>query len=109
MLFGPFFAAWPIGWTGVRYTTSKPMSATAGRRSAAVRRVPELPAVLGLVVASALAAREELVPGADEGALALDEQRQVARGADHVAQRPFAELDLDRGVGAGPQPHPGRS
>jgi hypothetical protein len=40
VLFGPLRFTLPIGWIGGRYTTSNPMSATAGRRSAAVRNVP---------------------------------------------------------------------
>src|SRR5450759_3159291 len=32
----------PMGWLGGRYTTSKPISAIAGSRSAAVCRVPEV-------------------------------------------------------------------
>ena len=30
-----------MGWTGGRYTTSKPISATASSRCAAVRKVPD--------------------------------------------------------------------
>ncbi len=41
VLSGPLRKARPIGCTGGRYTTSKPIAATAGSRSAAVRRVPE--------------------------------------------------------------------
>ncbi|GAA5010884.1 hypothetical protein GCM10025734_55030 [Kitasatospora paranensis] len=41
MLSGPLRCARPIGCTGGRYTTSKPIAATAGSRSAAVRSVPD--------------------------------------------------------------------
>ena len=37
----PFRWVVPIGWTGVRYTTSKPMEEMRGRSSAAVRSVPD--------------------------------------------------------------------
>ena len=65
------------------------------------------PAVLLLVVGRALAAREELVPGARQGELALDEQGQVGRGGHVLAQRPGGELLLDGGVGARLEPHGG--
>ena len=62
------------------------------------------PAVLVLVVHRALAAREDLVPGAGQGQLALDEQRVLGGRGDVVAQRAGGELGLDRGVGAGLEP-----
>ena len=73
------------------------------RRAQGARR----PAVLLLVVRRALAAREDLVPGSGECQLALDEQGQLGRGRDVVAQRPRGELVLDRRVGAGLQAHRG--
>lgn len=39
-LLGPLRCVVPMGWTGGRYTTSKPIAATAGSRSAAVLNVP---------------------------------------------------------------------
>ena len=41
VLLRPLRKVVPIGWTGGRYTTSKPMPATASSRLAAVRSVPE--------------------------------------------------------------------
>ncbi len=38
---GPLRKVVPIGWIGGRYTTSKPIAAMAGSRSAAVRNVPD--------------------------------------------------------------------
>ena len=52
VLLAPFLAVVPIGWTGGRYTTSKPIAATASRRQAAVRSVPDLGCLLsGLILA----------------------------------------------------------
>ena len=41
VLFGPLRLTFPIGWIGGRYRMSKPISATASRRLAAVAKVPE--------------------------------------------------------------------
>lgn len=40
VLLGPLRKVDPIGWIGGRYTTSNPIAAMAGSRSAAVRKVP---------------------------------------------------------------------
>ncbi len=45
----------------------------------------------------------------DRAQLALDEQREVGRRGDVVAQRPGGQLALDGGVGAGLEPHRGRA
>ena len=39
LLFFPFRCVRPMGWMGVRYRTSKPMAAMAGRRASASRKV----------------------------------------------------------------------
>ena len=81
-----------------------PSAAIAGSRSAAVRSVPDGPHPGLRVLHGALGAREDLVPRAIQGALALHEQR-VCRGRAHVvAQRAGGELGPHRGVGAGVQP-----
>ena len=67
------------------------------------------PAVLLLVVGGALAAREQLVPRAGQGQLALHEERQVGGGGDVVAQGAGGQLALDRRVGARLEPHGGRA
>src|SRR5665647_2425502 len=41
VLFGPLRPVNPMGWMGGMYSTVKPILATAGRRFAAVRNVPD--------------------------------------------------------------------
>ena len=67
--------------------TSKPISATASRRLAAVRKVP-LVTCAGLGVdGGALGAREELVPAAEQRALAVGVRRVGTLDGDQLAQR----------------------
>ena len=79
VLFGPLRKAWPIGWIGGRYSTSKPIAAMSGSRRAASANVAVD------VRRRALRAREELVPGAVARRLAIDD-RPPARARRRVAR-----------------------
>ena len=63
------------------------MSAIAGSRLVAERKVPETHSPVFVVAVRPLGAREDLVPGAEERPLALDEQGVGRRGRHELAQR----------------------
>ena len=74
VLLGPLRLTSPMGWIRRQVDTSKPMSATAGSRAAAVRKVP-LTTLPEASVPRALGAREELVPAGEQRPLPVDAER----------------------------------
>ena len=86
------------GGSAAGRATSNPMAATAGRRVAAVRERPGLPATRRAVASRPIGAREELVPGAVERSLALDAQGVARRSGSRGRVRACAR--------AAPSPRP---
>ena len=68
-----------------------------------------VPAAALLVVPGPLGPREDLVPRAEEGELALDEQPVCRAGADHLAERVRGEERVHLGRGGGGQAGAGRA
>ncbi len=92
-----------IGWIGVSRRRRSPSRRWRQPLGGGAQRA-RVPAAGLLVEPRALGAGEDLVPRADEGALALDEQRVARRRADQLAERVGGEERVDLVGGAGVQP-----